>query len=179
MRANLREGKSTRFVAAEPAACPTLTRGVYRYDFGDTMGMTPLMPMYTLGHDFVPPPCTPAACATTATRRSCAGSCAPAMVEARAYRQNETFDAAVQFARTEGIIPAPEPAHAIRATIEEAEAAREAGEERVILFNLCGHGHFDLAAYDAYLAGTLEDPEFSEAEMQAALDRLPETPALA
>ena len=85
----------------------------------------------------------------------------------------------MRFARAEGIIPAPEPAHAIRAVIEEAEAAREAGEERVILFNLCGHGHFDLAAYDAYLAGSLEDPEFSEAEMQAALERLPETPALA
>ena len=101
------------------------------------------------------------------------------IVEARAFRQNETFEAAVRFARAEGIIPAPEPAHAIRAVIDEAEAAREAGEERVILFNLCGHGHFDLAAYDAYLAGSLEDPEFSEAEMQAALARLPETPALA
>ena len=96
------------------------------------------------------------------------------VVEARAYRQNETFEAAVQFARTEGIIPAPEPAHAIRAAIEEAQAAKEAGEERTILFGLCGHGHFDLAAYDAYLAGTLEDPEFSEEDLQSALDALPE-----
>jgi tryptophan synthase beta chain len=101
------------------------------------------------------------------------------MVEARAYRQNETFAAAVQFARTEGIIPAPEPAHAIRAVIQEAEAAREAGEERVILFGLCGNGNFDLAAYDAYLAGELEDPEFSEQDMDDALARLPETPAIA
>jgi tryptophan synthase beta chain len=101
------------------------------------------------------------------------------LVEPRAFMQNETFEAAVRFARTEGIIPAPEPAHAIKATIDEAIAAREAGEERVILFNLCGHGHFDLAAYDAYLAGRLEDPEFSEAEMDEALARLPETPALA
>ena len=101
------------------------------------------------------------------------------VVEARAYRQNDTFAAAVQFARTEGIIPAPEPAHAIRAVIEEADAAREAGEERVILFGLCGHGHFDLAAYDAYLSGELEDPEFSEAEMEAALARLPDAPAIA
>jgi tryptophan synthase beta chain len=101
------------------------------------------------------------------------------MVEARAYRQNETFAAAVQFARTEGIIPAPEPAHAIRAVIQEAEAAREAGEKRVILFGLCGHGNFDLAAYDAYLAGELEDPEFSEQDMDDALARLPETPAIA
>jgi tryptophan synthase beta chain len=100
-------------------------------------------------------------------------------MEARAYKQNETFAAAVQFARSEAILPAPEPAHAIRAVIDEAEAAREAGEERVILFNLCGHGHFDMSAYDAYLAGKLEDPEFSEADMEAALDRLPETPAIA
>jgi tryptophan synthase beta chain len=100
-------------------------------------------------------------------------------IEARAYKQNETFAAAVQFARTEGIIPAPEPAHAIRAAIEEAEAAREAGEERTILFGLCGHGNFDMAAYDAFLSGTLEDPEFSEEEMDAALARLPEAPAIA
>jgi tryptophan synthase beta chain len=97
-------------------------------------------------------------------------------VEARAYRQNETFDAAVKFARTEGIIPAPEAAHAVRAAFEEAEDAKQSGEERVILFNLSGHGHFDLAAYDAYLSGDLEDPEFSEADMEAALERLPEVP---
>jgi tryptophan synthase beta chain len=179
LREKLRGDREVRFVAAEPAACPTLTRGVYRYDYGDTSGLTPLMPMYTLAHDFVPPPVhagglryhgdSPIVCALVKA----------GLVEARAYRQNETFDAAVRFARTEGIIPAPEPAHAIRAAIEEAEAAKEAGEERVILFNLCGHGHFDLAAYDAYLAGTLEDPEFSESDMEAALARLPEAPALA
>ena len=101
------------------------------------------------------------------------------VVEARAYRQNETFESAVQFARSEGIIPAPEAAHAIRATVEEAEAAKQAGEERVILFNLSGHGHFDLGAYDAYLSGTLEDPEFSEHDMEEALARLPEAPAIA
>jgi len=179
LREKLRGDREVRFVAAEPAACPTLTRGVYSYDYGDTSGLTPLMPMYTLGHDFVPPPVhagglryhgdSPIVCALVKA----------GLVEARAYRQNETFEAAVRFARTEGIIPAPEPAHAIRAAIEEAEAAKEAGEERVILFNLCGHGHFDLSAYDAYLAGTLEDPEFSEADMEAALARLPEAPALA
>src|SRR5207302_2766608 len=101
------------------------------------------------------------------------------MVQARAYRQNETFESAVRFARSEGLIPAPEPAHAIRAVIEEAEAAREAGESRVILFGLCGHGHFDLSAYDANLAGKLEDPEFSEEDMKEALAALPEAPALA
>jgi tryptophan synthase beta chain len=179
VRRVIRDGVRTRIIAAEPAACPTLTRGVYAYDFGDTAGMTPLMPMYTLGHDFVPPPVhagglryhgdSPLVCALVKE----------GMVEARAYRQNETFDAAVRFARTEGIIPAPEPAHAIRAVIEEATAAREAGEERVILFGLCGHGHFDLSAYDAYLAGKLVDPEFSEADRDAALAALPEAPALA
>ncbi len=178
LRRNIRDGATTRFIAAEPAACPTLTRGVYAYDFGDTAGLTPLMPMYTLGHDFVPPPVhagglryhgdSPLVCALVKQ----------GLVEARAYRQNETFDAAIRFARSEGVIPAPEPAHAIRAVIQEAEAAREAGEERVILFGLCGHGHFDLSAYDAYLAGSLEDPEFSEADRDAALAGLPKAPAL-
>jgi tryptophan synthase beta chain len=167
----------TRFVAAEPAACPTLTRGVYRYDFGDTVGMTPLMPMYTLGHDFVPPPVHAGGLRYHGDAPMLCGLVKAGAVEARAYRQNETFEAALRFARTEGIIPAPEPSHAIRAVIEEAEAAKEAGEERVVLFNLCGHGHFDLAAYDAYLAGELEDPEFSEQDMAAALERLPDVPA--
>ncbi len=100
-------------------------------------------------------------------------------VEARAYKQNETFEAAVRFARTEGLLPAPEPAHAIRAAIDEAEAAKQAGEPRVILLGLSGHGHFDMSAYDAYLSGSLEDIEFSERDMEAALERLPEAPALA
>ncbi len=179
LRRVLRDGATTRFIATEPAACPTLTRGVYAYDFGDTVGLTPLMPMYTLGHGFVPPPVhagglryhgdSPLVCALVKQ----------GLIEPRAYRQNETFDAAVRFARAEGVIPAPEPAHAIRAVIEEAQAAREAGEPRVILFGLCGHGHFDLSAYDAYLGGRLEDPEFSEADLEAALSGLPEAPALA
>jgi tryptophan synthase beta chain len=100
-------------------------------------------------------------------------------VEPRSYKQNETFAAAIQFARTEAILPAPEPAHAIRAVVEEADAAKQSGEGRTILFNLCGHGHFDMSAYDAYLAGKLEDPEFSEADMDAALERLPDAPAIA
>jgi tryptophan synthase beta chain len=179
LRASLRDDLGTRFIACEPAACPTLTRGVYRYDFGDTMGMTPLMPMYTLGHDFVPPPVHAGGLRYHGDSPLLCGLVRAGLVEARAFRQNETFEAAIQFARTEAIIPAPEPAHAIRAVIDEAVSAREAGEERVILFNLCGHGHFDLGAYDAFLAGKLEDPEFSEAEMEAALARLPETPALA
>ena len=168
-----------RFLAAEPSACPTLTRGVYRYDFGDTAGLTPLMPMYTLGHDFVPPPLHAGGLRYHGDAPMVCGLVRAGVVEARAYRQNETFAAAVRFARSEGIIPAPEPAHAIRAVIEEAEAAREAGESRVIVFGLCGHGHFDLAAYDAYLAGELEDPEFSEKDMDEALAQLPQAPAIA
>ncbi len=151
---------------------------MYAYDFGDTVGLTPLMPMYTLGHDFVPPPVHAGGLRYHGDSPLVCGLVRAGLVEPRAYRQNETFEAAVQFARTEGIIPAPEPAHAIRAVIDEAEAAKEAGESRVILFGLCGHGHFDLSAYDAFLAGRLEDPEFSEAEMQAALAGLPEAPAL-
>ena len=185
VRRVLRGEASTRFVAAEPAACPTLTRGVYRYDFGDTAGLTPLMPMYTLGHDFVPPPVHAGGLRYHGDAPMLCGLVRAGSVEARAYRQNETFAAAVRFARSEGIIPAPEPAHAIRAVIEEAEAAREAGEARVILFGLCGHGHFDLSAYDAFLAGELEDPEFSEQDMErgaraaaaGARDRLTEVHA--
>jgi tryptophan synthase beta chain len=172
-------GRQIRFLAAEPAACPTLTRGAYRYDFGDSSGLTPLMPMYTLGHDFVPPPVHAGGLRYHGDAPLLCALVKHGLIEARAYRQNETFEAALQFARTEGTIPAPEAAHAIRAVIEEAEAAREAGEERTILFNLSGHGHFDLGAYDAYLAGKLEDPEFSEADMEAALANLPEAPAIA
>jgi tryptophan synthase beta chain len=181
LRRKLRAGGAgPRFVAAEPAACPTLTKGVYAYDFGDTAGLTPLMPMYTLGHGFVPPPVHAGGLRYHGDAPSLCALVKAGAIEARAFRQNETFDAALRFARSEGIIPAPEPAHAIRAVIEEADAAREAGEERVILFGLCGHGHFDLAAYDAYLAGSLEDPEFSEADRDAALEALPEgAPSLA
>ena len=179
IRANLREGGRTRFLAAEPAACPTLTRGAYAYDFGDTVGMTPLMPMYTLGHDFVPPPVHAGGLRYHGDAPSLCALVRAGLVEATAIAQNAAFEAAVRFAAVEGIIPGPEPAHAIRAVFDEAEAAREAGEERVILFNLSGHGHFDMSAYAAYHAGELEDLEFSEADMQAALARLPEAPAIA
>jgi tryptophan synthase beta chain len=178
LRRVLRDGARTRFIAAEPAACPTLTRGVYAYDFGDTVGLTPLMPMYTLGHDFVPPPVHAGGLRYHGDSPLLCGLVKAGLIEARAYRQNETFEAAVQFARAEGIIPAPEPAHAIRAVVQEAVAAREAGEARVILFGLCGHGNFDLSAYDAYLGGKLEDPEFSERDLESALAGLPEAPAL-
>ena len=149
MRRVLRGEAKTRFLAAEPAACPTLTRGAYRYDFGDTVGLTPLMPMYTLGHDFVPPPVHAGGLRYHGDSPMLCGLVKHGLVEARAYKQNETFAAALQFARTEGIIPGPEPAHAIRAVIEEAEAAKQAGEERVILLGLSGHGHFDMSAYES------------------------------
>ncbi len=176
IRANLREGKTTRFLAAEPAACPTLTRGVYRYDFGDTVGLTPLMPMYTLGHDFVPPPVHAGGLRYHGDAPSLCALVKEGVVEARAVRQTAAFEAALAFARAEGIIPAPEPSHALRLVFDEAEAARESGEEKVILVNLCGHGHFDMSAYDAYVNGELTDLSFSEADMEAALASLPDAP---
>jgi tryptophan synthase beta chain len=179
VRRVLRGEAKTRFLGAEPAACPTLTRGAYRYDFGDTVGLTPLLPMYTLGHDFVPPPVHAGGLRYHGDAPMLCGLVHHGVVEARAYKQNPAFAAAIQFARTEGIIPGPEPAHAIAATIEEALAAKEAGEPRVILLGLSGHGHFDMSAYDAYLSGSLEDIEFSEQEMDAALGRLPDAPAIA
>jgi tryptophan synthase beta chain len=179
LRQRLRDGTGTRFVAAEPAACPTLTRGRYAYDFGDTVGMTPLMPMYTLGHDFVPPPVHAGGLRYHGDAPSLSALVRADLVEATAIAQTDAFAAAVRFARSEGIIPGPEPAHAIRAVFDEAEDAKQAGEERVILFNLSGHGHFDMSAYAAYFAGELEDLEMPESELSSALDRLPEAPALA
>jgi tryptophan synthase beta chain len=165
-------GRSLRAVAVEPTACPTLTRGIFSYDFGDAAGMTPLLPMFTLGHKFVPPAIhagglryhgdSPLLCELV--RRG--------LVEARAYGQVEVFDAAITFAKTEGILPAPETAHAIKAAVDEALEAREKGEERVILFNLSGHGHFDLGAYDTYLSGRLRDEPLSEVKLKEAMEDL-------
>ncbi|HEY8778212.1 MAG TPA: TrpB-like pyridoxal phosphate-dependent enzyme, partial [Solirubrobacterales bacterium] len=179
IRADIHEGKQTRFVATEPTACPTLTRGAYAYDFGDTVGMTPLMPMYTLGHDFVPPPVHAGGLRYHGDAPSLSGLVRQGVVEATAVAQTAAFEAAVRFARIEGIVPGPEPAHAIKAVFDEAELAKQGGEETVILLGLSGHGHFDMGAYDAFLAGKLEDLEFSEADMAAALARLPEAPAIA
>jgi tryptophan synthase beta chain len=176
MREKLRDDRPTRFVAAEPAACPTLTRGAYRYDFGDTVGLTPLMPMYTLGHDFVPPPVHAGGLRYHGDAPSLCALVKEGLVEPVAISQTSAFDAALTFARSEGIIPAPEPSHALRAAFDEAEVAKKMGEERVILVNLCGHGHFDMAAYDAYLRGELTDLEFSSDELDAALERLPDAP---
>ncbi len=157
LRERLRGTATTRFVAVEPASCPSLTQGEYRYDFGDTAGTTPLLKMHTLGNDFRPAPIHAGGLRYHGMAPMVSHLYDLGYLEAKAYRQTECFDAALQFARTEGIVPAPESSHAIRATIDEALEARAAGEERVILFNLSGHGLFDMAAYDAYLAGELVD----------------------
>ncbi len=179
LRKKLKEGLDTRFIGVEPAACPTMTKGVYAYDFGDTVGMTPLMPTYTLGHDFVPPPVHAGGLRYHGVAPILGALVKEGLVEAQAIPQTEAFAAAITFARAEGIIPAPEPTHAIRAVINEAEQAKQEGDERVILFNLCGHGHLDLAAYQSYLSGEMVDLEFSEAEMDRALESLPEAPSVA
>jgi tryptophan synthase beta chain len=179
IRRDLREQSNTRYIAAEPSACPTLTRGEYRYDFGDTVGMTPLMPMYTLGHEFVPPPVHAGGLRYHGDAPSLCQLVREGVIDARSVPQTDAFAAAVRFAQVEGILPAPEPAHALRVAIDEAEAARAAGEARVILIGLSGHGHFDMSAYAAYHAGELEDLEFAEADLRAALEHLPAAPAIA
>jgi tryptophan synthase beta chain len=146
-----------RLVAVEPASCPTLTEGRFEYDYGDTAGMTPLIPMYTLGHDFVPPAIHAGGLRYHGDSPIVSALVKRGRMEAVAYPQGKTFEAAVQFANTEGKLPAPETGHAIRAVIDEALAAKELGEERVILFNYSGHGFLDLAAYDDYLNGRLVD----------------------
>jgi tryptophan synthase beta chain len=166
----------TRFIAAEPMACPSLTKGSYAYDFGDTVGTTPLLKMYTLGHTFMPPGIHAGGLRYHGMAPLLSQLCAEGIVEARAFHQNEIFQASQQFMRTEGIIPAPESAHAIRAAVIEAEAARDAGAQRTILFNLSGHGHFDMAAYDAYFAGELEDYEYPADAVDAALAAVPQPP---
>jgi len=170
----LTEGKKTRFIAVEPTSCPTLTRGPYRYDFGDTVGLTPLIKMYTLGHDFEPAAIHAGGLRYHGMAPIISLLVSTGHIEARAYAQNPCFEAGLLFARQEGIIPAPEPTHAIRAVIDEALAAKEKGEKKVILFNLSGHGHFDMSAYDAYLAGKLLDDSFSAEAMEQSLATVPQ-----
>jgi tryptophan synthase beta chain len=176
MAEKLRGKADTRFVAVEPAACPTLTKGRFAYDYGDTAQIGPIVPMYTLGHDFVPAPVHAGGLRYHGDSPSLSLLVRDGYMEAAAYTQNEIFAAAETFARTQGILPAPEPSHAIKHTVEEAIAAREAGEEKVILFNLCGHGHFDMQAYDDYNNGRLPELEFSDADEASAIANLPEVP---
>ena len=164
---------NARVIAVEPTACPTLTKGLYRYDFGDTVGLTPLVKMHTLGHNFMPAPihagglryhgAAPLICALYDDKQ----------IEAVAYTQKKVFEAAAIFARSEGILPAPESSHAIRAAIDEALKCKESGEEKVIAFNLSGHGHFDLGAYEAYNSGKLEDFEYPEEKIKEIESMLP------
>jgi tryptophan synthase beta chain len=163
--------------AVEPAACPSLTRGVYAYDFGDTAGMTPLMKMHTLGHDFIPDPIHAGGLRYHGMSPLISHLVDQGLIEAVAKQQSECFAAGVQFARTEGIVPAPEPTHAIAAAVEEALRCKETGEAKVILTALCGHGHLDLAAYDAYLSGAMVDRELDAAALEAATAALPAVPA--
>jgi tryptophan synthase beta chain len=163
--------------AVEPAACPSLTQGTYAYDFGDTIGMTPLMKMHTLGHDFVPDPIHAGGLRYHGMSPLISHLYEEREIEAIAKNQTECFAAGVLFARAEGIVPAPEPTHALAATVEEALRCKESGEEKVILTALCGHGHLDLPAYDAYLSGSIVDHDWDDAVLRdavaAALDKLP------
>ena len=163
-----------RILAAEPASCPSLTKGVYAYDFGDTAGMTPLMKMHTLGHDFIPDPIHAGGLRYHGMAPLISHLYELGMMDAASVPQTECFAAALQFARTEGIVPAPEPTHAIALAIREALKAKETGEETVILTALCGHGHFDLAAYESFLNGTMVDEDFTDERLAAALATLPE-----
>ncbi len=162
-------GREIDVLACEPAACPTLTRGVFAYDFGDTSKLTPLVAMHTLGHDFVPEPIHAGGLRYHGVAPLISQLVRDGLVRAEAYLQNDVFASAVLFAGSEGIIPAPEAAHAIHGAARVAKAADEAGEERTILFNLSGHGHFDMAAYDNYFAGKLVDVALDEDEIQRAL----------
>ncbi len=169
----LTHGASTRFVAVEPEASPSLTRGKYAYDFGDTAGTTPLLKMHTLGHNFIPNPIHAGGLRYHGMAPLVSALIAHDVVEARAYHQRETFAAAVQFAQVEGILPAPEPAHAIRAAIDEAMVAKEAGSSTNILFHLCGHGLLDLSAYSSYLSGDMVDYVLSDADIEEAVKSAP------
>jgi len=166
-------GKKLRVIAVEPTSCPTLTKGAFRYDFGDEAGLTPLMTMYTLGHDFMPSGIHAGGLRYHGDSPLISQLYHDKLIEARAYHQTAVFEAAVQFANTEAIIPAPESAHAIRAAIDEALIAREEGKQKTILFNLSGHGYLDLQAYADYREGKLMDHEHPEEDIKKSLEKLP------
>lgn len=177
VRGKLKEGRATRIVAVEPTAAPSLTKGIYTYDFGDTAQLTPLVKMYTLGSAFIPAPIHAGGLRYHAMAPIVCKLYDEGVIEAVAVAQNPVFAAAVQFARAEGIIPAPESAHAIRVAIDEALQAKAAGEKKVILFNLSGHGHFDMAGYQKYFAGELEDYEYPREAVEEAIAGLPKVNA--
>ncbi len=166
-------GKDLRVIAIEPQSCPTLTKGEFRYDFGDTAGLTPLLMMYTLGHDFIPPGIHAGGLRYHADAPLICQLYHDGLIEARAYHQTAVFEAAIEFSKAEGIIPAPETAHAIKAVIDEANLCKEEGKEKTIFFNLSGHGILDLQAYSDYLEGKLKDYEYPEEKIREALSKLP------
>lgn len=166
-------GKNIRLVAVEPTSCPTLTRGKYAYDYGDSAGLTPLMLMYTLGHNFMPPGIHAGGLRYHGDSPLVSQLCQEGLIEAVAVSQVATFEAGVLFARAMGIIPAPESSHAIRAAIDEALRCKQTGETKTILFTLSGHGHFDMSAYEKYLSGELQDLNYPEADLQDSLQHLP------
>jgi tryptophan synthase beta chain len=172
MRHTLLEGRKTRFVAAEPASCPKLTRGVFQYDFGDLAGLTPMLPMYTLGHNYMPSNIHAGGLRYHGAGMIISQLMRDGYMEAVDVQETETFRAGLLFAKAEGIIPAPESCHAIAAAINEAKKADEAGEEKVILFNLSGHGLIDMAAYDQYLSGSLHDFDVPQEEIDKNINQL-------
>jgi tryptophan synthase beta chain len=169
--------KKLRIIAVEPSACPSLTKGKYVYDFGDTVGLTPLVKMYTLGHTFVPAPMHAGGLRYHGMAPLICQLYHDGVIEARAVPQLTTFEAAVQFARAEGILPAPEAAHAVRGAIDEALRCKEEGQQKTIVFNLCGHGYLDLSAYEAYQAGSLQNFDYPTEKVEEALRHLPQLAA--
>ena len=174
LRENLKNGKRTRLLAVEPTATPSLTKGKYAFDFGDTAQMAPIVKMFTLGHTFMPAGIHAGGLRYHGMAPSVSALYDAGLIEATAVAQRATFDAAIQFTRSEGFLPAPESAHAIRAAIDEALDAKQKGEKRTILFNLSGHGHFDMMAYQAYLNNALEDYEYPTEAIASAMKELPE-----
>ena len=172
LRLNFDEGKNIRCIASEPSSCPKLTRGVFRYDFGDTAGMTPLLPMFTLGHDFVPAPIHAGGLRYHGAGVIVSQLLKDKLIEARAHDNLEVFEAGVKFAKAEGIIPAPEATHGIATAIEEAERCKREGKSETILINMCGHGNFDMKAYEDYFAGKITKHTLSQAEIDASIARL-------
>ena len=173
------EKKKIQVIAVEPASCPSMTKGEYTFDYGDSAAMAPIVKMFTLGHTFIPPGIHAGGLRYHGMSASVSALVNHGDIEARAVKQLETFDAAVQFSRSEGIIPAPESAHAIRVAIDEALACKKSGQKKVIAFNLSGHGHFDMMAYEAYLHGQLQDYEYPADKVAEAMTHLPQVPAMA
>jgi tryptophan synthase beta chain len=172
IRMNLEDGKNIRCIASEPASCPKLTRGVFRYDFGDTAGMTPLLPMYTLGHDFVPAPIHAGGLRYHGAGVVVSQLLKDQLIEAISHKQLECFEAGMMFAKHEGIVPAPETTHAIATAIQEANRCKEEGKSETILIHLCGHGYFDLKAYEDFMDGKLIEHEVTSAEINESLAKL-------